>query len=549
MNSPTQTADLILCADTIHTMEQPQLHTSDAIAISQGTIIAVDSRKNILRWADENTKIIDAGSGTITPGFTDSHIHPVAGIGMTRGVCLSACTSEDEVVSTLFDLHREYAEDEWVLGWGLNPNVFESGNINNRFLEVTGITNPILLRFADAHSALANSVVLEMTGQAKGNKKLHPHNPGWVVEMEELQPILDQVPPQTLRDRALRLIQILSDMAATGFTTGFVMDLADEDAIEVLREAELISDLPLELRISPWFLAEHDLQRLENLIRLQGEHGRRWVVEGVKLMIDGTIDNGTAWLYQPDIKGESTTSIWLDTEQYRHVVHKLHSLGIQTNTHAIGDNGVGFVINVLSELEPTGVQHRIEHIETLTDEDLNKMATFGISASMQPEHCTYFIQADGLDNWCVRLGPERAHQEGFRLADIYAKGIPLALGSDWPVSNSDARKIFAAAVLRRPAGERSGPARLPGQELTPEQVLQGFTVRPHETVGLSGRTIEVGQPATLTVFENNPLLCDPDDFAETAVLLTVIDGSVAYEHASALADLKNSSLPGVKPEP
>ena len=42
---------------------------------------------------------------------------------------------------------------------------------------------------------------------------------------------------------------------------------------------------------------------------LQGTGGRRWQVRGAKLFIDGTIDNGTAWLAEPDTLGESIVAV------------------------------------------------------------------------------------------------------------------------------------------------------------------------------------------------------------------------------------------------
>lgn len=382
--------------------------------------------------------------------------------------------------------------------------------------------------FLNTGSGLANEVALQAASQADFNREQHPTNPGWVVELPELEPVLASIPALPLKEKAEILLSILSNMAETGFTTGYVMDYAEEDALDVLRMAESISPLPIELRISPWFLAEHVPSRLDELIEMQGLSGDRWVVQGVKLMMDGTIDNGTAWLYEPDTQGESTHSIWLDNKQYAEAVQKLHNVSVQTNTHAIGDNAVGFVIETLSNLPKSDVRHRIEHIETLTDSDLETMYSAGITASMQPEHCTHFIEPDGSDNWSVRLGPERAQAEGFRFADICRKGVPLALGSDWPISESDSRQIFAAAVLRRPAGANGMSALLPGQEMEPREVLEGFTIKAQESVGIPLRTIEVGNPATFTAFANDPLHTEPEEFAQAEVVLTMINGDVVH---------------------
>ncbi len=227
-----------------------------------------------------------------------------------------------------------------------------------------------------------------------------------------------------------------------------MQDLAP-DAIELLQTIEATRDLPIRLRMSPWYVPGAPLEEVSRLAELQGVHGRRWVVEGVKLMIDGTIDNGTAWLHEPDCLGESTASLWLDPEQYREALTALDRRGIPTTTHAIGDAGIDFVVRAIDGLVERTATHRIEHIETMTDAALEVFVSSRATASMQPTHCTLFTRADGSDNWSRRLGEERADR-GFRTRDLVRAGVPLALGSDWPVAPSDAVGILADAQLRRP---------------------------------------------------------------------------------------------------
>ncbi|NDY74779.1 amidohydrolase family protein, partial [Desulfobacter hydrogenophilus] len=151
-------------------------------------------------------------------------------------------------------------------------------------------------------------------------------------------------------------------------------------------------------RISPSVFPGFTRDDLERHLELQRRAGRRWHVRGVKLMIDGTIDNGTAWLFEPDSRGQSTRSLWLDPAEYREAVRFFHEHGIPTTTHAIGDKGISFVAETLGALPAGDVQHRIEHIETLPDEVLDQVIAAGAAASMQPTHCTLYTRADHTDN-------------------------------------------------------------------------------------------------------------------------------------------------------
>ena len=103
--------------------------------------------------------------------------------------------------------------------------------------------------------------------------------------------------------------------------------------------------LPLRLRISPWCMpgsGEQDWQRLAEQI---GVGGKRWEVAGIKLFVDGTVDNGTAWLFEPDAYGESVAPFWPRPEEYAAAVRFFAGRGIPTATHAIGDAGVAAVLD------------------------------------------------------------------------------------------------------------------------------------------------------------------------------------------------------------
>ena len=57
-------------------------------------------------------------------------------------------------------------------------------------------------------------------------------------------------------------------------------------------------------------------------------------------MIDGTVDNGSAWLHEPDCYGEGRNSIWTDPDAYCAALSFFAESNILTATHATGDQGV-----------------------------------------------------------------------------------------------------------------------------------------------------------------------------------------------------------------
>ncbi len=148
-----------------------------------------------------------------------------------------------------------------------------------------------------------------------------------------------------------------------------------EESTALFQALEADGELPLRLRTAPWCMPGSGEAEWKELARSIGTGGRRWSIEAIKLFVDGTVDNGTAWLYEADIHGQSTAPFWPRPEEYSAAVRYFASRGIPTATHAIGDAGVDHVLEALESLRnnvPADILHRtvhrIEHIETVPDE-------------------------------------------------------------------------------------------------------------------------------------------------------------------------------------
>lgn len=534
MTRPTH-ADLVLFGTSVVTMtaEVPGGEAVEGLAISDGVVVAIGSRSSLQSSIGEATQVVDLPGATILPGFVDSHIHPVFGIDLTRGADLNRCRTLADVESALRAAVAGLGEGDWLLGWGLDPNVFGEHPVSNAVLDEVAAGRPAFMRFFDAHAGLASSRALELAGVTgtesftDGSRVVTDDSgrpTGYLLELQAVHLVESLLPQLSFEERTDALYEVLLHMARAGFTAGQVQDLAP-GTIELLEAIESTRDLPIRLRLSPWFVPGAPLTEAARLAELQGTRGRRWVVEGVKLMIDGTIDNGTAWLHEPDCLGESTASIWLEPEEYRAALTELDRLGIPTTTHAIGDAGIDFVVRAIGGLPAHTVSHRVEHIETMTDAALEVFVTSKATASMQPTHCTLFTRADGSDNWSRRLGEERARR-GFRTRDLVSAGIPLALGSDWPIAPSNAVGILADAQLRRPHDEPETPPVNPEQALDVMDALRGFTIEPYRTIGRTGGVLRPGAVADLTVLDRDPRAVTPEELGGAHVLLTVVGGRV-----------------------
>ncbi|RWZ68758.1 amidohydrolase [Labedella populi] len=527
-----QEPDLVILARVVHTLD-PDLGDVEALAIRDGRIVAAGGRNDAAAWGGGATRVIDLGAAAVTPGLVDAHLHPISGLELARGVDLSGCEDLDAVSAALAEAAAHVGADDWVSGWGLDPNVFGTTEPHGGVLDAACGGRPAFVMLFDAHSAIVSRAALRLA-DVVGEREFPDASrivvdasgdpTGLLLENEAMRLVESIRPSESFDERVAHLVAVLEGMAATGITAGHVMDMHDDDAIAVLEAVEAQGDLPIRLRISPMCVPGMTDTEFAEFVGLQGRGGRRWTVEGVKLMIDGTIDNGTAWLREPDTRGESTSPLWLDPAEYARRVTELHSRGIPTATHAIGDKAIEVVVRTLAALQRTGIQHRVEHIETLPDDVLAVFVEAGIAASMQPTHCTHYTRADQTDNWSVRLGRERADR-AWRIGDLRTAGVTVALGSDWPVAPYDARASIADAILRRPALKPHVAPVLPEQAVSALQALEGYTTHAFASIGAVGGTLSMGAPADLVAFAVDPLDSDPDDFAASDVLLTLIDGT------------------------
>jgi N-acetylglucosamine-6-phosphate deacetylase len=75
--TPTTTvtgADLILGNGTILTMD-PARPRAEAVAVTDGVIVAVGTRDEVGRLRTETTAVVDLGGAALMPGFVDAHSH------------------------------------------------------------------------------------------------------------------------------------------------------------------------------------------------------------------------------------------------------------------------------------------------------------------------------------------------------------------------------------------------------------------------------------------------------------------------------------------
>ena len=518
-----------------------------SIAIADGRILALGDAAGIREaFAGPGTRIDDATGRTITPGLIDAHLHPIQGVELCQGVDLGGVANRRELADALraeAARVRGAGSGGWVRGWNLDYAVFEGVPLSAELIDDALDGLPALLYFFDFHTALASTEALARGG-ITGARTFGDSSeivvrgdgtPTGELREESAYAPITEVAPRPTRDETLEASRAtLARMRRSGLTGGTIMD-GNAGTLDLLEAIAGSGDgLPVRIvsamDVRPTYSADE-----RAAIRAQRDRGgRRWRGGVIKLYADGVIDTGAGWLYEADADGQGLAGFWEDQGRFVEAVREFTDAGFQIATHAIGDRAVG---ETITAYEAAGLRaaggpvHRIEHLETLDPRDLARLAATGITASMQLPHLQWRIP-DGSDEWARRLGPERAAR-AWNAGSVLRAGAPLALGSDWPIADLDARVGLAWSVLRRQPGDRDAFVYEPHERLTNAEALHGYTrgaalAQGDDDLG----AIRPGAIADLAVWAEDPLRADGDDLAELPVLATYVDGA-REEHAQA----------------
>jgi predicted amidohydrolase YtcJ len=176
------------------------------------------------------------------------------------------------------------------------------------------------------------------------------------------------------------------------------------------------------------------------------------------LFADGSLGSHTAHLGRPYADAPHTGTAHLTAHEIAAHVTVCTEAGLQAGFHAIGDGaltavteGVGAAADHLGIARVRAARHRIEHAEMLTPATIGAFAALGLTASVQPAFDAAWGGGDGM--YARRLGPDRARTLN-PFAALLRAGVPLAFGSDAPVTPLDPWGALRAAAFHRTTAHR-----------------------------------------------------------------------------------------------
>ncbi|MGD1347427.1 amidohydrolase [Mycobacterium seoulense] len=529
-------ADLVVNG-TVLTVDENR-PTAEALAVTDGRIVAVGSRSDVADHIGPGTETIDIGDGCVMPGFVEAHGHPLMeAIALSdrivdiRPVTVRNPTQVVDIIRG--EAARRGPEGAYLNGWDalLQPGLPDP---TLSWLDGIAPDGPLVIIHNSGHKAYFNSRAAEINGLtrdtpdpkgAKYGRTAEGELDGTAEEIGAVFPLLGGAVqggtyPDMLRAECARLNR-------AGLTT--CSEMAFDPKFKPLVE-QLRKDLTVRLRTYEVSNAQMSTDASPG----EGDDMLRQV--GIKIWVDGSPWIGNIALSFPYLDTAATRSAGITPgscgcanytrEQLAEIVGAYLPRGWQMACHVQGDAGVDTILDVYEEAlrQHPRPDHRLrlEHVGAIRPEQLQRAADLGVTCSIFVDQLHYWgdILVDGL------FGPERG-SHWMPAGSAVATGMRISLHNDPPVTPEEPLRNISVAVTRTAP---SGRVLAPEERLTVEQAIRAQTIDAAWQLFADDVTgsLEVGKYADLVVLSADPRTVPPGQIADLEVRATFLAGRQVY---------------------
>lgn len=528
-------ADLVIWGGPIYTADdsRPQ---AEAVAVKDGKFTFVGARTGAEALVGPSTTVLSLDGAALFPGFTDAHAH-MSGIGSRElTLNLEGVPSIKALQTTVSDWAAEHDA----------PVLFGRGWIETHWPEARFPTRwdidailpdvPVVLYRADGHALVANSKALEVAGIDEATeapfggeilKNALGEPTGMLVDaaMNLMAPL---IPEQTTADLNQQLI-VASEVYARYGWTGMHNMSVSWDEVEALEMLTGTGDVGIRVYNS---VNPEEADKLFVGGKRESANGHI-ITRAIKLYMDGALGSRGAALLEPYADAATSGLLLTTREETMPILRQALSLGIQVNTHAIGDRGNRLLLDWYEEVmnEIPTVERAIaeprwrdEHTQIVNPDDIPRYQALGIIPSMQPSHAIgdlHFAPA--------RLGEERL-VGAYAWQSFINSGVIVAGGSDAPVERGDPLIEYYAATYRHDLAGFQGPNWHAEEAVSRADALKMFTLWPAMASFQEDRigSITVGKDADMTAFSVDLMTAPAADIPKGEAIITVVGGNIIY---------------------
>ncbi|GAA1856215.1 amidohydrolase [Myceligenerans crystallogenes] len=496
---------------SVHSAADP---FAEAILVDDGVVAwlgADDTADGLAARAD---RVIDLDGALVTPGFVDSHVHVLETGLALAAVDLSAGAGVRSAAEALAALaagaRRLDAADplgtETLLAFGWDEQTWpERRPLTRTELDDVAGGRPVYAGRVDGHSAVVST---KLAASAGVDRLPGGDAPDGILTADAHHAVRDASRRMSPERRARTQRAALESWAARGVVSVHEMSGPHLDTHEGLagimaQAADPADGLPhvVAYRAELCETADDAAELAALLPFLTGIAG--------DLTVDGSIGSRTAALRAPYtdlVAGPDGTAwygnLYLSAEEIANHLIAVAGVGLQGGFHVIGDRAMDEVLAGLALAARIGGagslragRHRLEHALFVDAAALSSLLLHGVSLSVQPAFDAAWGGTTGM--YASRLGPVRAAAlQPF--ADLVGAGVPLAFGSDTPVT-----PVAPWAGVRAATAHEDPDQRMSARAAFRAHTRGGWRVAGLDHTGAG--ELRVGAPAHLAVWRAGDL--------------------------------------------
>lgn len=534
-------ADTVYQNGRLYTLN-PALPWAEAVAITDGRIVAVGNEASIASHIGPDTRVVDLKGRLMLPGFQDSHIHPV-GSGMEASLCdLNGLNDVGGYRSAILDYATNNTDLPWILGGGWSMSVFGPGGMPSRLiLDELVPDRPVYLTSQDGHTGWANSAALAIAGITRdtpdpvdGRIDRDPETGEPIGSLQEgAMGLVDAHVPQPSQSEYDAGLQHSIEMLNRYGITAIQDASVEIDELTTYAAAQDAGTLSLRVVGSIRWDRERGLEQIPDILELRSRFTSGLIDAGtVKIMQDGVMENYTAAMLEPYLIPSGSRGIPMIEPQFlKQIVTELDRNKLQVHFHSIGDAAIRQSLDAIEaaieQNSQLGNRHHISHLQIIHPDDIPRFRELEVVANFQP---LWAMNDPYVTELTLPFISEETARWMYPIKSVLDAGGKVAFGSDWSVTSANPYQQIETAVLRKDSENADAEVFLPQERIDLETAIAAFTINAAFVNRLEKVTgsIEAGKFADLIVLDQNLFEIEPELISETRALLTLFQGKPVH---------------------
>jgi predicted amidohydrolase YtcJ len=526
--------DLVLSNGKIVTVDD-RFTIAQAVAVRGDRIVAVGSNTDINRLAGSNTRRIDLGGRTVTPGLIDNHMHLLRGATTwIKELRFDGVESRRQAIDLIRSRAKTEGPGAWVFnigGWAHQQFADDPKPFTRDELDRIAPDNPVALQESyyqiflnsralkefgiepnapDPKDFVKGSIMRDASGTPTGVIK------GDIAATRPVAARLPKVAPEQLEASSLQLVK---DMNRAGLTT-FGVAGCNADVLEIFEKWKAEGRLPVRVFCIGGAAAgtpeqvDRSIQQIGQMKLFQGDRSIDNVFFGESVYTP---------LHDPmfALKSEprpDQLALW------RRMAREIAKAGLPLHVHAELHDTIDAFLDqieaVNKEYPIRNLRWTLAHVNQINAAQLERMKTLGMYAAVHPwAVINGAIMHEGFGESAFDMPP---------LATIQSSGIMWGFGTDATAAN---QYLPFTTLYFAVTGKMPGGLKVIRQTISREDALiahtrkNAFLVFQEDNLG----SIQPGKLADLVVLDRDYLTVPADHIKDIRPAITIVGGRIVYD--------------------